>query len=110
MTFGALWVDQVRGAVVQVHSPRGGGSAFVVQTSGTESRLPTNQHVVAGQRSVTLQTSAGTAVPAQVLASSAELDLALLAARVPLAEVIVCPTMPTLGERVFALGHPWDRL
>ncbi len=101
-----VWLDAARRAVVQVRSARGGGSAFFVTHDPT--LLLTNEHVVAEQPQVQVSTEDGRTQMAEVIARSAALDLALLCVPTPGAG-LAWARDAHLGERVYALGHPWGR-
>lgn len=76
-------------AVVSIEAGGGRGSGFFV----TSDLVVTNAHVVANHSAVTLKLSDGSTMPAQVLRSSPEVDLA-----------IVRPNTPRPGQAVMAMG------
>jgi S1-C subfamily serine protease len=93
-------------AVVRVETPAGSGSGFFVKAD----TLLTNVHVVAGNQSVTVRRLDGSAVPAQVVMTAPDFDIAVL--RIAQAQ----PSQPVLpmasgirvrqGQEVIALGAP----
>jgi serine protease Do len=117
---GALTVNEnvgrVSEAVVQVRTPIGLGSGFIIESSGY---VLTNEHVVAGEYSITVtQFRRGTSDlervtfnKVRIVALDAKLDLALL--KIEDTHGAVFPTVPlgdsnTLseGQSVFAIGSP----
>ena len=117
---GALTVNENVGrvgeAVVQVRTPIGLGSGFIIDPSGY---VLTNEHVVAGEYSITVtQFRRGTSDlervtfnKVRIVALDAKLDLALL--KIEDTHGAVFPTVPlgdsntlTEGQTVFAIGSP----
>ncbi|MFT3869678.1 MAG: trypsin-like peptidase domain-containing protein [Nibricoccus sp.] len=117
---GALTVNEnvarVAEAVVQVRTPIGLGSGFIIDPTGY---VLTNEHVVAGEYAITVtQFHRGktdlervTFSKVRIVALDAKLDLALL--KIEDASGTVFPTVPlgdsnTLveGQTVFAIGSP----
>jgi serine protease Do len=117
---GALTVNEnvgrVSEAVVQVRTPIGLGSGFIIEPSGY---ILTNEHVVAGEYAITVtQFRRGasdlervTFNKVRIVALDSRLDLALL--KIEDAHGAVFPTVPlgdsnTLaeGQTVFAIGSP----
>ena len=117
---GALTVNEnvgrVSEAVVQVRTPIGLGSGFIIEPSGY---VLTNEHVVAGEYSITVtQFRRGasdlervTFNKVRIVALDARLDLALL--KIEDTHGAVFPTVPvgdsntlTEGQTVFAIGSP----
>lgn len=109
-------VNRVSEAVVQVRTPVGLGSGFIIHSSGY---LVTNTHVVAGEYTISVtQFRRGTAElekvtfnKVRIVALDARLDLALL--KIDDAANTVFPTVPlgesnalTEGQTVFAIGSP----
>jgi len=109
-------VNRVGEAVVQVRTPIGLGSGFIIDPSGY---VLTNEHVVAGEYAITVtQFRRGTADlervtfnKVRIVAIDSRLDLALL--KIEDAQSTVFPTVPlgdsnTLveGQTVFAIGSP----
>ncbi len=121
-TFVAL-AEQITPAVVQIQPAPGrvsygdlldglesmesGGSGFFIDAQGT---LLTSHHVLEGQRVVDIRLSDGRTLPARVLGSDANMDIALLRAesQEPL------PFLPLgradllrVGQQVAAMGSPY---
>lgn len=109
-------VDRVGEAVVQVRTPVGLGSGFIIHPAGY---VITNEHVVAGEYTISLtQFRRGTAElekvtfnKVRIVALDAKLDLALL--KIEDGGNTVFPTVPlgdsnslTDGQTVFAIGSP----
>ena len=99
-------VRNVQGGVVQIITITSSGSGFIIDSDG---RVVTNQHVVSGNRSVTVRMFDGTEYPASVLGVDAVADLAV----VDIAPEIALPHVPLgdsdlvqLGEKVVAIGYP----
>ena len=117
---GALTVNEnvarVAEAVVQVRTPIGLGSGFIIDPSGY---VLTNEHVVAGEYAITVtQFHRGktdlervTFSKVRIVALDAKLDLALL--KIEDSSGTVFPTVPlgdsnslSEGQTVFAIGSP----
>ena len=112
-----VWVDQLGEAVALVQTPIGLGSGFVIHKDGY---VVTNDHVIAGEHriSVTIfkksenELSKVTYDNVRIVATSSELDLALLKIESKSAEVF--NTVPLAagdravrdGQSVFAIGSP----
>ena len=109
-------VDRVAEAVVQIRTPVGLGSGFIVHPSGY---VITNDHVIAGEYAISItqyRRGRGELDRVQynkirVVALDARLDLALL--KIEDAGETVFPTVPlgdshstTDGQAVFAIGSP----
>jgi serine protease Do len=104
--------QQVAPAVVGIEvsgrGRSGGGSGFIVDDRGL---VITNHHVVQGTARVTLQLLDGTGVAAEVVASDAANDLAVLRADIPSGKLVVArlgdsdAVQP--GERAMAVGSPF---
>ena len=99
-------VRNVQGGVVQIIALTGSGSGFIIDADG---RVVTNQHVVSGNRSVTVRMHDGTEYQASVLGVDAVADLAV----VDIAPEIAFPYVPLgdsslvqVGEEVIAIGYP----
>jgi putative serine protease PepD len=98
--------------VVAVHAvgpgAEGGGSGFVIDARG---HVVTNNHVVRGAARVTLSLLDGTSYPAQLVASDAANDLAVLRAPIPADRLVVArlgdsdAVQP--GEPAVAVGSPF---
>jgi serine protease Do len=110
-------VARVGEAVVQIRTPTGLGSGFIVDSAGY---IITNEHVIAGEYTITVtqfrRGAAGGLDKVQfnkvrIVALDARLDLALL--KIEDAGDTVFPTVPlgdsaalTDGQTVFAIGSP----
>jgi serine protease Do len=111
------WVDQLGEAVALVQTPTGLGSGFVVHKDGY---VVTNDHVIAGENriSVTIfregerELSKVTYDHVKIVATSAELDLALLKIEPRADEEFRTVTLASgdgavrEGQTVFAIGSP----
>jgi serine protease Do len=111
------WVDQLGEAVALVQTPTGLGSGFVIHEDGY---VVTNDHVIAGEHriSVTIfregerELSKVTYNNVRIVATSAELDLALLKIEPESEEVFRSVTLAAgsgrvrEGQTVFAIGSP----
>ncbi len=105
--------NRVKRGVVRVDAGLKHGSGFFVDTLA--GLIVTNDHVLAGERSVSIALDTSTRVPAQVIVRDHDADLALL--RI---SPSACPDCPRLrvakadsagavvvpGERVVAVGYP----
>ncbi|MCY4651701.1 MAG: trypsin-like peptidase domain-containing protein, partial [Dehalococcoidia bacterium] len=99
-------VQNVQDGVVQILTITSSGSGFIIDTDG---RVVTNQHVVSGNRNVTVRMNDGTEYPASVLGVDATADLAV----VDIAPEIALTPVPLgdssrvqVGEEVVAVGYP----
>jgi serine protease Do len=111
------WVDQLGEAVALVQTPTGLGSGFVIHADGY---VVTNDHVIAGEHriSVTIfregerELSKVTYDNVRIVATSAELDLALLKIEPESEEVFRSVSLAagdggvSEGQTVFAIGSP----
>jgi serine protease Do len=111
------WVDQLGEAVALVQTPTGLGSGFVIHAEGY---VVTNDHVIAGEHriSVTIfrrserELSKVTYDNVRIVATSAELDLALLKIEPESEEVFHRVSLAagdgrvSEGQTVFAIGSP----
>lgn len=119
----AAMIDQAKASVVQVQSGRQGiGTGVIWRSWADRAAIVTNAHVVAGvtrrsmqrdgRTSLRVVAADGRTFDAEVLASNAQLDLALLgvaAGRLPAAR-IGDSTRLRVGEIVFAIGNPWGQV
>lgn len=97
-------VRRVEPSVVAVLTDLGEGSGVVWRNDGL---VVTNEHVVAGARSVELAFADGKRGPAQVLATDSLTDLALLRSdRSDLPAAEFSPALPVVGELAVAIGNP----
>lgn len=92
--------------MVQIVALTGSGSGFIIDTDG---RVVTNQHVVGGNRSVTVRMHDGTEYPAVVLGVDSVADLAVVDISggqniqpLPLGN----SSQVQVGEEVIAIGYP----
>jgi serine protease Do len=111
------WVDELGEAVALVQTPTGLGSGFVIHAGGY---VVTNDHVIAGEHriSVTIfrdganDMSKVTYDNVRIVATSSELDLALLKIEPETDEVFRSVTLAAVdggvreGQTVFAIGSP----
>ena len=112
------WVDELGEAVALVQTPTGLGSGFVIHADGY---VITNDHVIAGENRISItifeegenELSKVTYDNVRIVATSAELDLALLKIETE-AEPDPFTTAPLAaaggglreGQKVFAIGSP----
>ena len=99
-------VERTRAGVVRIAGTSGSGSGFVVDSAGY---ILTNEHVIDGAGRLTVVFDDGARLAAQVVASDAARDIALLKveatrqlAALPLA------TEAREGDEVVALGYPLE--
>jgi serine protease Do len=102
-------VARVAPSVVQVQTDAGSqGSGVVLEPSGL---IVTNNHVIGGARTVSVETSDGRRLPASVITADERQDLAILrpqGAVGPGAEVAEEPDGGLRqGDQVFAIGSPF---
>ena len=111
------WVDRIGEAVALVQTPTGLGSGFVIHADGY---VVTNDHVIAGEHriSVTIFKEGDRALEkvthdnVRIVATSSELDLALLRIEAPSAEPFASVPLAAVdegvreGQTVFAIGSP----
>lgn len=100
----------VRRSLVQITNGRGGAGAGTVWHA--DGLIVTNAHVVAGRGHLNVTLASGETLPALILASDENLDLAALS--------VEAQDLPTIeigdsrqlkpGQWVMALGHPWGIL
>jgi len=100
-------VQRLQSSLVVVRSHRfGGGAGFIWDSSGL---ILTNHHVVGKHPAVVLLQD-DRELEAHLVAQDPEVDLALLAVSAPdLAAARLAPSLPRVGEMVFAFGHPWGQ-
>ena len=100
-------VDRAQSALVQI---RNGGQGFGAGTIWhADGLIVTNAHVIAGRGALRVALPDGRTLPATILASDPDRDLAAL--------VVTASDLPTVelgdsrgvrpGEWVMAVGHPW---
>jgi 2-alkenal reductase len=94
-------------SVVTIDTASGTGSGFIYSTTGY---IVTNNHVISGARSITVQFSDGTSASAQVVGASADNDLAVLkVAKLPMgaAPLSLAAGTVQVGQFVVAIGSPF---
>lgn len=106
--------DKLKNSVVAIHSESGKGSGFLVDSSGL---VVTNNHVVHASSYLAVQFDEKRKVPASLVASNADKDLAVIRfdpAAFP--EGVVAPLLSNeaashlaVGQRVFTIGNPLGR-
>lgn len=93
-------------SIVQIRTPEGRGTGFVVDASGL---IVTNHHVVGSAYTVKTDLYDGSTHTAQVIKRDAGLDVALLRLEADAADLVslpVCPVSVKVGEGVVAIGNP----
>ncbi|MBD1850469.1 trypsin-like peptidase domain-containing protein [Leptolyngbya sp. FACHB-711] len=93
-------------SIVQIRTPEGRGTGFVVDASGL---IMTNHHVVGSAHTVQADLYDGSTHKAQVIKRDAALDVALLRLEADAADLMslpVCPVSVKVGEDVVAIGNP----
>lgn len=100
-------VERLQSSLVVVRSHRfGGGAGIIWDSSGL---ILTNHHVVGKHNPVVLLQD-DRELEARLVAQDPEVDLALLTVKAPdLVAVRPAPSLPRVGEMVFAFGHPWGQ-
>lgn len=100
-------VRQAGPGVVEVRTPQGIGTGFLVDGKG---HILTNAHVVEDRREVTVIYQDATETTAKVLAADPSIDLAVLDAGTPPSSARVLPLGASrdveVGETVIAIGNP----
>jgi S1-C subfamily serine protease len=106
--------DKLKNSVVTIHSESGKGSGFLVDSTGL---VVTNNHVVDSSSYLAVQFDDKRKVPAQLVTSNVDKDLAVIRfdpAAFP--EGVVAPLLPkdaaahlAVGQRVFTIGNPLGR-
>ena len=95
--------EELRRQVVTVRAPDGTGSGFYI----SDSLLLTNQHVVSGFKDVRVRFLGGREIPAQVLATDARRDVALLKTEgAGVAGLAIQLDKPAISSPVFVIGSP----
>ena len=101
-------VTLAKPAVVTVQSAGGQGSGVITASRGL---IITNEHVVDGAEAVTVITSDGRRVPAEVVVADAAVDLAVLRPEQVVGQGARLAPEPTaglrIGDTVFAIGSPF---
>ena len=102
----AQLVKNVEGSVVHIVALTGSGSGFIIDADG---RVVTNQHVVGGNRRVTVRMHDGTEYTASVLGVDPVADLAVvdIVPEITLTYVHLGDSSQVqVGEEVIAIGYP----
>jgi putative serine protease PepD len=104
---------RVKDAVVEVHASNGGpggatGSGFVIDKQG---HIVTNQHVVSGSRSVSVEFSDGSEVDARIVGTDSSTDIAVLDVNRSPARLttlgFAAESTLEVGDPVIAIGSPY---
>jgi 2-alkenal reductase len=98
---------QANPSVVTILTSTGSGSGFIYSAGGY---IVTNNHVIAGARTISVEFSDGSSATAQVVGASAANDLAVLkAARLPqgAAPLTLAANSVEVGQFVVAIGSPF---
>lgn len=106
--------DRLKNSVVTVRAEAHDGSGFLVDPAGL---VVTNNHVVESSNYLAVQFDKKRKVPARLLASNADKDVAVLWVNLgAFPEAVVAPLVPAdaasqvaVGERVFTIGNPLGR-
>lgn len=103
-------VANVRRSLVQISNGRGGAGAGTIWHA--DGLIITNAHVIAGHNALKITLPDGRTLPARVLASDSNCDLAALAVEVNNLPTITPGESQKLqpGQWVLAVGHPWGVL
>jgi S1-C subfamily serine protease len=99
-------IDRVHQSLVHISNGRGAGAGTIWHSDGL---VITNAHVIHGHHALNVTLPDGRTLPAQVIASNTELDLAALAVSandLPTIEIGDSRTLKP-GQWVMAVGHPW---
>jgi S1-C subfamily serine protease len=106
--------DRLKNSVVAIHSESRNGSGFLVDSSGL---VVTNNHVVNGSSYLAVQFDDKRKVPARLIASNADKDVAVIwFDPAAFRDAVVAPLLPNdaashlvVGQRVFTIGNPLGR-
>jgi serine protease Do len=106
-------LQRVQRSLVVLHNGRHGVGAGVIwsRNGGSGAYILTNYHVVAHGRQLRLALENGSEIPARLVATDEEIDLALLmvdAIDLPIAMVADSRNL-RVGQLVLAVGHPWGQ-
>ena len=89
-------------------SGKGLGSGILMDEEGT---IVTNAHVVAGAAKITVTLHDGTRLPAELIGSDLQTDVALLQITLPKGQHVPAPLGDSdkleIGQKVVAIGHPF---
>jgi serine protease Do len=99
---------RVQRSLVVVHNGRRGAGAGVIWRSG--GYIVTNYHVIAHGKPI-ISLPDGSEHPARIIAQAPERDLALLQVDAPdlPAALVADSRLLSVGQIVFAVGHPWGQ-
>lgn len=106
--------DRLKNSVVAIHSESRNGSGFLVDSSGL---VVTNNHVVNGSSYLAVQFDDKRKVPARLIASNADKDVAVIwFDPAAFRDAVVAPLLVNdaaahlvVGQRVFTIGNPLGR-
>lgn len=97
-------VDRVQPSVVSIATDTGEGSGVIWSDDGL---VVTNQHVIVGAQTVEVVLASGAELEAEVEASTADFDLAVLRVQGEgLPEATFADALPRVGELAIAMGNP----
>lgn len=101
-------LEQVRDAIVRVHTRQGTGSGFIFAVEETTAFVATNHHVIERADEVDVQAPNGNSYKALVLGWDDERDVAVLAicCSYEFAALTWAPAAAEVGELVVAIGFP----
>lgn len=89
-------------------SGKGLGSGILIDETGA---IVTNAHVVAGAAKITVTLHDGTRLPAELIGSDFQTDVALLQVTLPKGQHVPAPLGDSdkleIGQKVVAIGHPF---
>jgi serine protease Do len=89
-------------------SGKGLGSGILIDEAGA---IVTNAHVVAGAAKITVTLHDGTRLPAELIGSDFQTDVALLQVELPKGQHVPAPLGDSdkleIGQKVVAIGHPF---
>ena len=89
-------------------SGKGLGSGILIDETGA---IVTNAHVVAGAAKITVTLHDGTRLPAELIGSDPQTDVALLQVTLPKGQHVPAPLGDSdkleIGQKVVAIGHPF---
>jgi S1-C subfamily serine protease len=102
-------VEQLQPSIVSVlvQTVEGGGQGSGVVWDGTRGLIVTNNHVVEGATAVEVQLASGDQIPAEVVATDPNTDLAVIrVGRTDLPSAEFASELPRVGQLAVALGNP----
>ncbi|MEZ4669039.1 MAG: trypsin-like peptidase domain-containing protein [Anaerolineae bacterium] len=99
-------IDHVHQSLVQISNGQGAGAGTIWHSDGL---IITNAHVIRGHHQLDVTLPDGRKLPAQVITSDDQLDLAALAVQADNLPTIELGDSRKLkaGQWVMAVGHPW---